>query len=166
MNRASKMLQEKGNKINIMSHLNIPIKKLYNNNDVILPKLQTSMSAAADIHACIDVKIVLKPMERVLVPTGFAIAVPQGFEAQIRPRSGLALKYGVTVLNAPGTIDADYRGEVGVILVNLGQDDFTISPNDRIAQILICRLKTWHWQETDELDETQRSAKGFGSTGF
>ncbi len=148
-----------------MTHLNIAIKKLYKDKDVILPKLQTSMSAAADIHACIDTQRVLKPMERMLIPTGFAIAVPKGFEAQIRPRSGLALKHGITVLNAPGTIDADYRGEVGVVLINLGQQDFIINPNDRIAQILICRLEFWGWQEVNELDETQRSGGGFGSTG-
>lgn len=148
-----------------MSQLNIPIKRLYEDKQVILPKLQTSMSAAADIHACIDTSIMLKSMERILIPTGFAIAVPKGFEAQIRPRSGLALKHGVTVLNAPGTIDADYRGEVGVILINLSQEDFTINPNDRIAQILICPLESWQWEETDELDKTQRSDGGFGSTG-
>ncbi len=149
-----------------MKHLEIPIKKLYDDKEIQLPKLQTSLSAAADIHAYLDTSITLKPLQRALIGSGFAIALPKGFEAQIRPRSGLALKHGITVLNAPGTIDADYRGEVGVILINLGQEDFTIEHGDRIAQICIAPTYPWIWQQQEALEQTDRDTQGFGSTGI
>jgi dUTP pyrophosphatase len=132
-----------------------------------LPAYQTDGSAGLDLVAAIpaETPIVLKPGERRLTPTGLAIALPLGFEAQVRPRSGLALKHGVTCLNAPGTVDSDYRGEVGVILVNLGQEDFTIRRGDRIAQMVVARHERVAWEEVGSLDETQRGQGGFGSTG-
>ena len=130
-----------------------------------LPVYATEGSAGCDLYACIEQDLVLKPMERKLVPTGLAMALPQGVEAQVRPRSGLAIKKGITVLNAPGTIDSDYRGEVQVILINLGREDFLIKPGDRIAQMVICQYKQPSFQVCESLDETKRGWKGFGSTG-
>jgi len=118
-----------------------------------------------DIRANLDHPIVLKPMQRCLVPTGLFIALPDGYEAQIRPRSGLALKKGVTVLNTPGTIDADYRGEIGIILINLSQEDFVIEDGERIAQMIIARYEQAQWIPVDVLDETERGAGGFGHSG-
>ena len=118
-----------------------------------------------DLKANIDEPVTLLPLERVLVPTGLYMALPEGTEAQVRPRSGLAAKYGITVLNSPGTIDADYRGEVKVILVNLSNDPFVINPGERIAQMVVARYEQVEWEETDVLDETERGAGGFGSTG-
>lgn len=143
--------------------MKIEIKKLKAN--AILPEYQTEHSAGMDLHACIDKAIILKPGERALIPTGLAIAVPAGHEAQVRPRGGLAIKNGITVLNTPGTVDADYRGEVGVILINHGQEDFVIKPGDRIAQLVIARYEKIDWQETDGLDETARGSGAYGSTG-
>ncbi|HAV03140.1 dUTP diphosphatase [Chryseobacterium salipaludis] len=129
-----------------------------------LPAYQTASSAGMDLYANIQNEIVLKPLERTLIPTGLFLELPQGYEAQVRPRSGLAFKNGLTVLNSPGTIDADYRGEVGVILVNLSAENFTITDGMRIAQMVIARHETAEWQETTELSETERGAGGFGST--
>ena len=130
-----------------------------------LPAYATGQSAGMDIRANIDAPLTLAPMQRCLVPTGLYIALPQGFEAQIRPRSGLALKKGIGLLNAPGTIDADYRGEIGVILVNLSAEPFTVADGDRIAQLVVARHERVVWQPVETLDETERGAGGFGHTG-
>ena len=139
--------------------------KIINRSRHALPSYQTPFSAGMDLRANIGTPIVLRPMERTLVPTGLYIALPPGYEAQVRPRSGLALKNGITCLNTPGTIDADYRGEVGVILVNLSQEDFTINDGDRIAQLVVARCEQAEWLPVEVLDDTQRGAGGFGSTG-
>lgn len=130
-----------------------------------LPTYETNQSAGMDLSAALEEAIELAPGDRALVPTGLAIALPAGFEAQIRPRSGLALKKGITVLNTPGTIDADYRGEIGVILINLGQDPVTIERGMRIAQMVIARHEHIEWSVVENLDETERGTGGFGSTG-
>lgn len=130
-----------------------------------LPQYATDMSAGMDIRANLDQPIVLKPMQRCLVPTGLFISLPDGYEAQIRPRSGLALKKGVTVLNTPGTIDADYRGEIGIILINLSQEDFVIEDGERVAQMIIARYEQIRWRPVEVLDETERGAGGFGHSG-
>lgn len=130
-----------------------------------LPSYATPLSAGVDLKADVDTPIVLHPGERFIVPTGLCIALPEGYEAQIRPRSGLACKFGVTVANAPGTIDADYRGELMVCLVNLSQDNFVIKPGERIAQMVVARHERVEWDEVAALDETKRGEGGFGSTG-
>ena len=130
-----------------------------------LPSYATALSAGMDLRANIDTPIVLQPLDRKLVPTGLFMALPQGYEAQVRPRSGLAIKKGITVLNSPGTIDADYRGEVCVILVNLSNEPFTITDGERIAQMVIARHEQVEWCECEVLDETDRGAGGFGHTG-
>lgn len=130
-----------------------------------LPKYATAGSAGMDIRANIEQPIVLKPLERCLVPTGLHIALPEGYEAQIRPRSGLALKKGLTVLNSPGTIDVDFRGEIGVILINLSSEDFTINDGERIAQMVITRYEQAEWEPVETLDETERGTGGFGHSG-
>ena len=130
-----------------------------------LPQYATPQSAGMDLRANLTESIVLKPLERCLVPTGLFIALPEGYEAQVRPRSGLALKKGITVLNAPGTIDADYRGEVGVLLVNLSQEEFVVNDGERVAQMVIARHETADFVEVAELDETERGAGGYGHTG-
>ena len=139
--------------------------KVINKSKHALPKYQTVLSAGMDLYANIDEPITLKPLERTLVKTGLFISLPKGYEAQIRPRSGLAFKNGITVLNTPGTIDADYRGEIGVILVNLSSQDFTINDGDRIAQMVIAKHETAIWEEVENLDETNRGEGGFGSSG-
>lgn len=139
--------------------------EIINKSRFNLPSYQTKGSAGMDLHADMDYNILLKPMERVLVPTGLYIALPQGFEAQIRPRSGLAIKQGITCLNTPGTIDSDYRGEIKVILVNLSGEDQTIKPGDRIAQMVIAEYKQITWNPVEILEETPRGDGGFGSTG-
>jgi dUTP pyrophosphatase len=144
----------------------IAVVRLPHGRDLQLPDYATAAAAGADLLAAIDQDIELGPLERRIVPTGVAIALPVGFEAQVRPRSGLAARHGVTVANAPGTIDADYRGEVGVILVNLGKEPFKISRGMRIAQLVIARHARAVWREVPALDETQRGAGGFGSTGI
>ena len=136
-----------------------------NNSDFELPQYATSASAGVDLKAAIKEAITLAPLERCLVPTGLKIALPEGYEAQVRPRSGLAAKHGITVLNSPGTIDADYRGEIGVILVNLSQTPFTIHPGERIAQLVMAQFEQIQWEETQELSKTDRGTGGFGSTG-
>lgn len=130
-----------------------------------LPSYATVLSAGMDLRANLDTPIVLQPLQRTLVPTGLFMALPQGYEAQVRPRSGLAIKKGITVLNSPGTIDADYRGEVCVILVNLSNEPFTITDGERIAQMVIARHEQVEWCECEVLDETDRGAGGFGHTG-
>lgn len=130
-----------------------------------LPHYATTQSAGMDIRANLEQPIVLKPLQRCLVPTGLFMALPEGYEAQIRPRSGLALKKGVTVLNTPGTIDADYRGEVGIILINLSQEDFIIEDGERIAQMVIAKYEQAEWVAVDVLEETERGAGGFGHSG-
>lgn len=139
--------------------------KVVNKGRQQLPVYATSQSAGMDLRANIDTPITLRPMERRIIPTGLYIALPPGFEAQVRPRSGLALKHGITVLNSPGTIDADYRGEIGVLLVNLSTDDFIITEGERIAQMVIARHEQGEFELTDELDDTERGAGGYGHTG-
>ncbi|MDR2970737.1 MAG: dUTP diphosphatase [Bacteroidales bacterium] len=130
-----------------------------------LPQYETLMSAGMDVRANLDTPLTIKSLERALVPTGLFISLPEGYEMQIRPRSGLAAKNGITVLNAPGTIDADYRGEIKVILVNLSDSEFVINDGERIAQMVVARHERARWNEVKELDETQRGAGGFGHTG-
>ena len=139
--------------------------KVINKSKHDLPKYQTELSAGMDLYANTDEPITLKSLERTLVKTGLFISLPKGYEAQVRPRSGLAFKNGITVLNTPGTIDADYRGEIGVILVNLSSQDFTINDGDRIAQMVIAKHETAIWEEVENLDETNRGEGGFGSSG-
>ena len=143
----------------------VEIVRLAHGHDLALPDYATAAAAGADLLAAIDQDIELGPLERRIVPTGISIALPAGFEAQVRPRSGLAARNGVTVANAPGTIDADYRGEVGVILVNLGREPFRITRGMRIAQLVVARHARAQWREVNELDRTARGAGGFGSTG-
>lgn len=143
---------------------NIEIK-VVNKGRHALPSYATLMSAGMDLRANLERPVVLRPFERTLVPTGLFIALPEGYEAQVRPRSGLALKHGITVLNAPGTIDADYRGELRVLLINLSNEDFTINDGERIAQMVIARHECCRWESVEELDETERGAGGYGHTG-
>jgi len=145
--------------------VDVRILRLPHGADLPLPDYATADSAGADLLAAVDAPLSLEPGQRALVPTGIAIALPSGYEAQVRPRSGLALKHGVTGLNSPGTIDADYRGEIGVILINHGGVAFTIERGMRIAQMVIAPVTLAQWQEVDSLDETARGAGGFGSTG-
>jgi len=139
---------------------------IINRSKHVTPTYQTAGSAGMDLRADIDEPVVLLPLERNVVKTGLFIALPVGFEAQVRPRSGLAAKFGVTVLNTPGTIDADYRGEIGVILVNLSNQPFTVQDGDRIAQLVIAEHAVVEWNEVTVLEDTQRGAGGFGSTGL
>ncbi|WP_313112241.1 dUTP diphosphatase [Aequorivita sediminis] len=139
--------------------------KIINKSNYPLPSYETFASAGMDLRACIDGPLTLKPLERAIVKTGLFIELPVGFEAQVRPRSGLAAKKGITVLNSPGTIDADYRGEIGVILVNLSNEDFTVENSERIAQLVIAKHERAEWEEVDQLSDTSRGAGGFGSTG-
>lgn len=139
--------------------------RIVNKSGNDLPGYSTDLSAGMDLRANIEESIVLKPLERKLVPTGLFIELPEGFEAQVRPRSGLALKSGISVLNSPGTIDADYRGEIGVILVNLSNEDFEIKKGERICQMVISKHEKVSWEEVELLNETTRGAGGFGHTG-
>ena len=139
--------------------------KIINKSDNQLPAYETASSAGMDLRAFTDTEIVLKPFERKLIPTGLYIELPDGYEAQIRPRSGLAIKSGITVLNSPGTIDADYRGEIKVILINLSDTDFTIKSGDRICQMVIAKHEKAEFIEVEEISETERGAGGFGHTG-
>jgi dUTP pyrophosphatase len=134
--------------------------------DIPLPRYMSAAAAGMDIHAAVDDEIVIPPGERVLVSTGIAIALPEGFEAQIRPRSGLAIKHGVTILNAPGTIDSDYRGEIKIIMINHGREPFTIRKGDRIAQMVVHRVARISWVICEGLDETARGEGGFGHTSL
>ena len=139
--------------------------KVVNTGCQPLPAYATSQSAGMDLRANIESTITLHPMERTLVPTGIRIELPEGYEAQVRPRSGLALKHGITVLNTPGTIDSDYRGELKVLLVNLSNDDFVVNAGERVAQMVIARHETATWEEVEVLDETERGEGGYGHTG-
>ncbi len=139
--------------------------KIVNKSTNQLPDYKTEMSAGMDLRANIEAEIMLKPLDRKLIPTGLFIELPQDYEAQIRPRSGLALKHGISVLNTPGTIDADYRGEIGVILVNLSNDNYIIQPGERICQMIIAKHETVQWEMVEILEETERGAGGFGHTG-
>ena len=142
------------------------VVKIINKSKHQTPSYETSASAGMDLRANLSELISLKPLERAIIKTGLYIALPMGYEAQIRPRSGLAAKHGITVLNAPGTIDADYRGEIGVILVNLSNDEFTIKDGDRVAQMVIAKFEHTKWEEVNVLNETSRGEGGFGSTGI
>ena len=144
--------------------MNIQITRVH--RDALLPQHQTAGAAGADVYACLDEPVTLQPMERRLIPTGLAVAIPRGYEAQIRARSGLSIKHGITMVNGVGTIDADYRGEFGVLVINLGQEAFTIEHGMRIAQMVIARHERAEWIEVDKLDETERGEGGYGSTGY
>ncbi len=139
--------------------------KIVNQSPFEIPAYATPLSAGMDIRANITATIVLKPLERTLVPTGLFIELPQGYEAQIRPRSGLAAKHGISIVNSPGTIDADYRGEIKVILVNLSSEDFSLQPGERIAQMVVAQHARVEWKEVNNLSDSERGAGGFGSTG-
>lgn len=148
-----------------MSSLSVKIKKLDHAHDLPLPSYATALSAGMDLLAAIETDIILAPSERTIIPTGLSIQLPEGYEAQIRPRSGLAIKHGITLPNSPGTIDADYRGEVGVIILNAGTESFKITRGMRIAQMVIAKYETVIWEEVSDLSETDRGTGGFGSTG-
>ncbi|SHF69171.1 dUTP pyrophosphatase [Tenacibaculum mesophilum] len=148
---------------NYMKHMNVQI---INKSKHQTPAYETEGSAGMDLRANIDAAIILKPLERAIIKTGLFIALPVGYEAQVRPRSGLAAKKGITVLNSPGTVDADYRGEIGVILVNLSNEDFTVNDGERIAQLVITKHERVNWQEVEVLNGTERGTGGFGSTGI
>ena len=145
--------------------LSVPVRRLANGRDLPLPAYETGAAAGMDLLAAVDADLVLEPGSRALVPTGIQVALPEGFDGQVRPRSGLALRHGVTVLNTPGTIDADYRGEIGVVLVNLGHASFTVTRGMRIAQLVIAPVAKVGWQEVEALPESGRGDGGFGSTG-
>lgn len=139
--------------------------KIINRSGFPLPAYETPSSAGMDLRAAIENPIVLKPLERMLLPTGLRVQLPQGYEMQIRPRSGLALRHGISLVNTPGTVDADYRGEIGVIIINLSNELFTINPGERIAQMVISQYTKIEWEEAERLDETKRGDGGFGHTG-
>ena len=141
------------------------IVKIINNSSNTLPNYENLLSAGMDIRACIEHTVTIKPLERLLIKTGLQIELQKGYEAQVRPRSGLSLKKGITVLNSPGTIDADYRGEIGVILINLSNENFDILSGDRIAQLVISKHERIEWELSKSIDKTKRGDKGFGSTG-
>jgi dUTP pyrophosphatase len=143
----------------------VSVLRLPGNDDLPLPSYETEQAAGMDLRAAVTTSLVLAPGERQAVPTGLAIALPSGYEAQVRPRSGLARKFGISMVNAPGTIDADYRGEVMVLLINLGQEPFTVNRGDRIAQLVVAPVTRITWQEVANLDTTERGAGGFGHTG-
>lgn len=145
--------------------VSVSVTRLPHGADLELPAYETADAAGMDLHAAVDGDVVVAPGARTLIPTGLAIALPSGYEAQIRPRSGLALKNGISLVNSPGTIDADYRGEVGVIVINHGDQDFIVSRGMRIAQMVVAPVIQAAWDEVDELPETARGAGGFGSTG-
>lgn len=143
----------------------ILFRKLAHAKDLPLPGYESASAAGMDIRAALEEPMILKPGERTLIPTGLQMSIPEGYEAQIRPRSGLAIRNGITMLNSPGTIDSDYRGEVKVIAINHGQEDFVVNHGDRIAQMVIAPVTQFPVEETDDLDETERGEGGFGSTG-
>lgn len=149
----------------MIQHITIPITRLPHAEDLPLPAYATHGSAGVDLAAAVDCDTIVAPLKRIKIPTGLCIGLPEGYEAQVRPRSGLALKSGITVLNTPGTIDADYRGEIQVILINLGEEPVVISRGMRIAQLIIAPVTRAEWQETESLDDTARAGGGFGSTG-
>jgi len=139
--------------------------KIVNNSNNKLPAYSTENSAGMDIHAFLDKPIILKPFQRKIIPTGLFIELPKGYEAQIRPRSGLAINHGVTILNTPGTIDSDYRGEIGIILINLSDEEFVINNGDRICQMIISRHEKIYWENVEKVNKTRRGKGGFGHTG-
>lgn len=147
----------------IIVSMKIKFTKLH--PDTVMPEYQTDHAAAMDIHAAINEPMVLESLDRTVVPAGFAMALPEGYEAQIRARSGLSLKHGIAMANGIGTIDADYRGQIGVIVINLSKERFVIEPGMRIAQMVIAKHERIEWEEVDQLDETQRGSGGYGSTG-
>ncbi|MEM3362625.1 MAG: dUTP diphosphatase [Candidatus Anstonellaceae archaeon] len=149
-----------------MKNVTVLIKKLSHAEDLPLPQYTTKFASGMDLIAAVTESVKLKPFQRALIPTGISIELPPGYETQVRPRSGLALKHGITVLNTPGTIDADYRGEVGVILINLGQEDFVVERGMRIAQLVICPVCRAIFLKKKKLTETERGKNGFGSTGI
>lgn len=134
-------------------------------DDAILPVYQTAGAAGADLHACLDEAVVLRPLERKVIPTGLALSIPEGFEVQIRARSGMSIKHGITMVNGIGTIDADYRGELGILLINVSQEDFVIEPGMRVAQMVLARYEKAEWDQVNELDTTERGTGGYGSSG-
>ena len=144
--------------------MDVKIKKL--NEKAILPAYETEDAAAMDVRACLDESKILQPLERAMIPTGLAFEIPVGYEMQVRARSGLSIKHGITMVNGIGTIDADYRGELNILVINLGQEPFEIEPDMRIAQLLISKFDRISWNTVEELSETKRGAGGFGSTGF
>lgn len=148
--------------INLMERIKV---KIINRSGHELPAYETPSSAGMDIHACLEEPVVLQPLQRALIPTGLRIQLPQGHECQIRPRSGLALKHGISLVNTPGTVDADYRGEIGVIMINLSDKPFTVNDGERIAQMVITQYSHVEWEPVDELDRTKRGDGGFGHTG-
>ncbi len=148
-----------------MEQVTVALKRVRPGNDLPLPCYMTSHSAGMDLHADLAEDLVLQPGERTLIPTGIAIALPDGYEAQIRPRSGLALKHGISLVNSPGTIDADYRGEIAVIVINHGNEPFPVRRGERIAQMVVARFSRVEWRETAELENTLRGGGGFGHTG-
>ncbi|MGY8999341.1 MAG: dUTP diphosphatase [Rhodospirillales bacterium] len=148
-----------------MKRIKVSVQRLDHSKDLPLPKIETDLSAGVDLSAAVNKQIIIAPGESKIIPTGLAIALPAGFEAQVRPRSGLASKNGVTILNSPGTIDADYRGEIGIIIINHGTEDFTIERGMRIAQMIVAPVVGIDWDETDLLPKTKRGTSGFGSTG-
>jgi dUTP pyrophosphatase len=149
-----------------MERVNIHIKRLRRDPVVALPQYMTEGSSGMDLFACLQTELTLQPGERRLIPTGVSVAIPEGFEGQVRPRSGLAIRNGIGLINAPGTIDADYRGEVAVLLINFGNEPFTVCNGDRIAQMIISRVFRATWQEVEDLPPTQRQGGGFGHTGI
>ncbi len=148
-----------------MEQIRVAIKRVRPGSDIPLPRYMTSHSAGMDLHADLDRETIIHPGERLLVPTGIAIALPDGYEAQIRPRSGLALKHGIALVNSPGTIDADYRGEIAVIVINHGSEPFLIKRGERIAQMVVARFSRVEWLESNDLESTARGDGGFGHTG-
>lgn len=144
--------------------MEVKVKKL--NEKATLPQYETEHAAAMDVRACLDAPMILQPLERAMVPTGLAFEIPEGHEMQVRARSGLSIKHGITMVNGVGTIDADYRGELNILVINLGQEAFEIEPDMRIAQLLVTKYEKVSWQLTEDLSETARGAGGFGSTGF
>jgi len=144
--------------------MEVKVKKL--RDGATLPEYQTDQAAAMDIHACIDAPIVVGPLERFMVPTGLAFEIPEGYEMQIRARSGMSIKHGITMVNGVGTIDADYRGELSVLMINLSNENFTIEPDMRVAQMLVTKFEKVSWKLAEDLSETSRGLGGFGSTGF
>jgi len=145
--------------------IKLQVRRLPAAHGLPLPAAASAGSSGVDLRAALDAEVVLRPGERLLVPTGLAIEIPPGWEGQVRPRSGLALRHGIGMVNAPGTIDSDYRGEVGVLLINLGAEPFTLRRGDRIAQLVIARVESVEWEEAEALDDSERGEGGFGSTG-
>lgn len=150
---------------NMMKNILVDIKRVREGSDVPFPRYMTDHSAGMDLYAHIDEAVALNPMERALIPTGISIALPDGYEAQIRPRSGLAIKHGIALVNSPGTIDADYRGEILVILINLGESTYTVERGERIAQMVVHEVSRVSWRESTALEDTARGDGGFGHTG-